>query len=171
MTHQKFEAYVSELKAELPRFAIRFKNQSWVMRVLGWLLFFNRRFMTSYTTTMFGKVYFPSETWLSETGPLRAYRMLRHEAVHLRDARRFPILFQLTYLLILPTVFTMRAFWEYRAYKESIRVVWETEGRVPQGLIDVIVKQFTTAAYLWMFPFGRFLRRRFQRFGDSLRNN
>jgi hypothetical protein len=39
---------------------------------------------------------------------------LRHEAVHLRDARRFPVLFELSYLAALPAVFTARAWWEWR---------------------------------------------------------
>jgi len=161
---------VTALRQEIPGFEIRYKNESKLMKFLGFILFFNKHFMTKFTTTLFKKVYFPNRSYVTKNNHRDAYFILRHEAVHLRDAKRFPILFQLTYLLVLPMIFSLRAFWEYRAYKETIRVFYEVEEYITQTLLDNIVKNFTGPNYFFMFPFPKYLHRKLNKFAVTLRN-
>ena len=163
-----FQDLVEKLSAESSSFAIRYKNESKYMKLLGFILFFNRGFMGRYTTTSLGKVFFPSRNWLHNIGPTAAYLILRHEAVHIKDARRFPIFFQLSYLLLLPSIFTFRALWEWRAYKETLRVFYELYGFNSEHEMDRIVYNFTSSNYLYMFPFRRFLEKRVSKFVKTL---
>lgn len=71
---------------------VRYKDESRLMRFIGWLMFFNRAFMTRYTTTLGRTVYFPTrgkENW--ET--------LAHEAVHVLDYANAPVRFALGYVM------------------------------------------------------------------------
>jgi len=86
--------------------------------------------------------------------------ILRHEAQHVRDWRRFGLLFWLTYLALLPVGPSLRAAWEWRAYRVSLRAAHERHGRVDEGTRAWVVAQFTKAApYWWMWPFPRQVRR------------
>ncbi|MFT5433277.1 MAG: hypothetical protein ACI9OJ_003982 [Myxococcota bacterium] len=164
VTWSDVEAYEAELRRELPRFEICYKDESPLQRVIGKLVWlFNRSYMTNYTTVMFGRVYFPNRKWAERLGPRPVLLTLRHEAVHLRDMKRFPLIFQLTYLFVFPTVFSMRAIWELRAYRESIRAQGELYGSVQQRDIEFIVERFTGADYLFMFPFAGVIRRDLER--------
>jgi hypothetical protein len=60
---------------------VRFKDESRWMRFLGALLFFNRDFMTGYTTTLFRTVWFPSRADIVGS-PEWAFQTLAHELVH-----------------------------------------------------------------------------------------
>jgi len=163
-------AYIEALSRELPRFAIRYKDESRVQRGLATFVWpFNRRYLDVYTTVMFGRVYFPSRAWCEAVGPEAVYRILRHEAVHLRDARRWPVLFAVSYVLGAPSIFTLRAIWEARAYAESLRVSMELEGDVSDAELERIARLFTGAEYLFMCPFPRFVRRRLRSLRDRLR--
>jgi hypothetical protein len=67
------------------------------MKMIGFVLFFNGDFMNGHTTTMFGKVYFPSKDFV-ECNYERATRIILHEAVHLKDEKESPVFFKLGYL-------------------------------------------------------------------------
>src|SRR3990167_3207757 len=77
---------VSEYGKEQFDLKIAFKDESKFMKFLGALLFFNRKFMTTYSTTVGTTVYFPSKSWLNENRD-RAARILAHELVHIDDAK------------------------------------------------------------------------------------
>jgi hypothetical protein len=157
-------AYEAALARELPRFAVRYKDESRLQRLIGALVRpFNATYLTQYTTVMFGRVYFPSRVWRARRGPAAIYATLRHEAVHLRDARRFPLIFQLTYLFALPAGLTLRAVWEWRAYLETLRVSAEVSGEIPDALLAQVERAFTGPDYLFMCPFPGFVRRRLER--------
>ncbi len=102
-------------------------------------------------------------------GPDELYRILRHEAVHLRDARRFPVLFELSYVLLLPAGITMRAWWEWRGYAETLRAEAELRGDVSDALLEHVARQFTGPAYLFMCPFPGFVRGRLERLREEIR--
>jgi hypothetical protein len=86
--------------------------------------------------------------------------ILRHEAQHVRDWRRFGLLFWLTYLAALPAGPSLRAFWEWRAYRVSLRAAFERRGAVDAATRAWVVRQFAARApYLWMWPFRRQVRR------------
>jgi len=164
------DAYVEGLRRELPGFSIRYKDESPLQRGIAALVRpFNPRYLDGYTTVMFGNVYFPSRRWCEAVGPEALYRTLRHEAVHLRDMRRWPLIFQLSYLFGGPAIFTARAIWEARAYAESLRVSMELDGDITDRELERIARAFTGADYLFMCPFPRFVRRRLRRLRDELR--
>lgn len=168
----RLQRLIADLESEFPRFGIRFKDESAIQRAIARLLWpFNREYLTRYTTVWFGRVCFPSHAWCSGLGAHELYVILRHEAVHLRDARRFPVVFELSYLFALPTVFTARAWWEWRGYAETMRAIHETGGDLSDTLLDHIARQFTGPAYLWMCPFPRFVRRRLERLRAELLNS
>lgn len=157
-------ALEAHLRACLPRFRICYKDESRIQRLIGRLVWpFNRTYCTHYTTVMFGRVYFPSRDWCATWGPEAIYGILRHEAVHLDDMRRFPIIFHLSYLFLLPAGLTARAFWEWRGYLETMRVEAELQGCIPDSLITHIAERFTGPDYLFMCPFPRVVRRRLLR--------
>jgi hypothetical protein len=157
-------AFEAELARTLPGFGVRYKDESRLQRLIGVVLKpICPTYCTQYTTVMFGKVYFPSRAWRERVGPKGIYATLRHEAVHLRDARRWPLIFQLSYLLCLPTVLTARAWWEWRGYRETLRVELELTGEIPDALLDFVQARFTGADYGFMCPFPRFVRRALER--------
>lgn len=160
-TAADLDAYVEALGRELPRFRVCYKDESRLQRLVAALVWpFNRAYLTHYTTVMFGRVYFPSRRWTARQRPADLYRILRHEAVHLRDARRWPGWFQLSYLLLPPVGPGMRAVWEWRAYAESLRVDLELGGAISDATLEHIARRFTGPDYLFMCPLPRFVRRR-----------
>ena len=168
MIRQIHERDVDELAAalaeELPGFRIGYKDESRLQRFIAALLRpFNNTYLTHYTPVLFGTVWFPSRRWQAEMGPRHVWLILRHEAVHLRDARRWPVLFELSYLFVLPVGLTMRAWWEWRAYAETVRATFEVDGVVPDAELDEIADRFVGSDYLWMWPSRRSIRARLER--------
>lgn len=152
------------LAAELPHFGIGYKDESRLHAAIAAAVRpFNATYMTDYTTVLFGKVWFPSRRWRQRVGPRVIYETLRHEAVHLRDARRYWFFFHLSYVLFLPAGLTFRALWEWRAYAESLRVQAELDGAIDDASLRFIEERFTGPDYLYMLPFPRFVRSRLRR--------
>jgi len=80
-----FEKYVA---TQIPGFKVGYKDQSKMMRFLGFLLKpFNPEFMTSFTTTWGNSVYFPTEEFY-EKNTYGSMSILAHEFVHLWDSQR-----------------------------------------------------------------------------------
>jgi hypothetical protein len=116
-------------------------------------------YVTHYTTVLGHTIYLP-KGWSDRTETER-YVILRHEAVHLRQMDRYGriwmgILYALPFFPIGFAWFRARIEWE--AYAETLRAVAETDGleaaRHPK-LRAHIVKQFTGAAYGFMWPFPK----------------
>ena len=160
VTQADIDRLLRELKEEIPAFDLCFKTDSWLQRLIGKLVHpFNPTYMTRYTTVMGGKIWLPSREFLRNKSLGWLYALLRHEAVHLRDMRRYPVLFQISYLLLLSSGVTCRAYWEWRAYKASIAAEFEIKGEISDEFLDGIVAQFTGPAYLYMWPFRSHIRR------------
>jgi len=159
-----YEVLVNKIKVEFPDFEVIPKLSSklmWACYYLTLMRFWNPHFMTRFITVAFGKVYMPAELIGTEIGA----DILRHELIHLRDAKRWNILFYLSYLLFpLPLVFTMRAYWEFRGYCESIRAECDRYGVVYSESLNYYVSLFTGPSYLWMCPFPKFVMRKFTEF-------
>ena len=163
ITEAEIAALEQALADELPGFGIGYKDESRLQQLIGVLVRpFNRDYMSHYTTVLFGVVWFPSRSWRARVGPRAIYEILRHEAVHLRDARRFWGFFHLSYVFLLPAGLTMRAFWEWRAYAESLRVQAELDGAIDDATLRFIEERFTGPDYLFMCPFPRLVRRRLE---------
>lgn len=100
-----FQDLVTAAQAHFPDLQVKYKDKSWFMKLLGTLLFFNKNFMTNYTTTIGSTVYFPSESFV-KVRPVSAAVVLLHELVHVHDAKKYSkFLFGLLYLT--PQIFAL----------------------------------------------------------------
>ena len=153
-----YDALLDEIRQEFPGFRVIPKVESTFMRMLGFVLrvLLGDAFMTEYTTTLGLTVYTPTE-WgeMSEAGRLE---VLRHERVHLRQARRYGSLpFSFAYLFLpFPVGLSWcRARLEWEAYEESMRATVEYRGA--KALSDKhrawLVGLFVGPSYGFMWPF------------------
>jgi len=55
------ENTINMIKEEIPDFSVEFKNEDTLQKFICVLLFFNPGYMTSFTTTLYPKVYFPTK--------------------------------------------------------------------------------------------------------------
>jgi hypothetical protein len=162
------DEYVRALREEFPTLRVIRKEDDAFSRLLDRLLRIvtlgrQSSFMTRYVTTIGWTVYVPRD-WDARADADR-YITLRHEAVHLRQFRRYGRLgMSVLYLLpILPMGLALgraRLVWE--AYAETLRATAEVRGPAAAedpALHDRIVQQFTSGAYGWMWPFPSTIRR------------
>lgn len=84
---------------------IKYKDQSWLMKFISWLVFFNKSFMVDYVTTIGSTIYFPSQRWIKSSS---STKLLAHELVHIRDRKKIPVLFEVIYLF--PQVLSLLSF-------------------------------------------------------------
>jgi len=95
------------IKTHAPKFEVRFKNESKLMKIIDKILFFNHLFMTNYITTIGQVPYWPSREHY-EYNPDASFDVLAHEFVHVMDYIKKPVRFTLGYLfpqiLALPAV-------------------------------------------------------------------
>ena len=177
---KKYDKLLEHVKKQIPKFEIRSKKESRLMKLLSVVLFFNPRFMTNYYTTMYPRIYVPSLPWNPNKVSSRI-STLAHEYVHLSDRKRMGLAFSALYLS--PQIFTLLAFgafwnlwfllallfllplpspgraWlEFRGYRMTAAVHYWLHGqRVNTMWIE---RQFTSSSYYWMFPFKKFLSKR-----------
>lgn len=162
------DAYLEELRAEFPGLRIIEKQEhAWSQRIDKVLraltLGGQSAYVSTYTTVLGRTIYLPV-SWATRSDESR-YITLRHEAVHLRQFRRYGVLgMTLIYgLPILPVGLSIgRAWIEWTAYRETLSAYADTYG--PQAAADpalhaYIKLQFTGPAYLFMWPFPRMLQR------------
>ncbi|TNE48878.1 MAG: hypothetical protein EP343_13395 [Deltaproteobacteria bacterium] len=169
VTQDNVDQWIQWMQQHLPRFQVCFKDESRLQRLIGWLLWpINRTYMTEYTTVMFGKIYFPSREEIESWGPAQVYAILRHEFVHLMDAKRFPVWFELSYLLLFPAGLTLRAYWEWRGYTQTLLVEHELYGTISDDIQEHILRRFVNSEYGWMFPFPNWLRRKMRKLCQSI---
>ena len=160
LSKEGYEKLLSEIKSEFPQFEIVKKQESKLMKSISLLLKIvsfgkMKTFMESFITTLGEKVYVPT-AWDTYSTATKAIT-LRHERVHMRQAKRTGrIAFSLLYLLVpFPVVFAyFRMKFEKEGYEESLRAYNEYYGPrfFTQGLKDSIVSHFTTSEYIWMWP-------------------
>jgi hypothetical protein len=112
----------------------------------------------SFTLTLRRTVYMDAAL----IGTPEGAAILRHEAVHVDDWVRFGPLLWISQLL-LPAGPSLRAFWEWRAYRESMRVELERTGAVSDAYLARLERIFTGRRYAWMLPFPPLVRRLLRR--------
>jgi hypothetical protein len=143
-----FEQCVEQLKIEFPKFQLIEKENSKLMKFLNFFIkLWNPDFMEQYTMVLGYKVYMP----LVARDTLVGYEILRHEAVHMRQFKKWWLLQTISYS-ILSIGLSLRAYWEYKAYCESMKVRIELGWPVDDDYIDWVVSQFTGPAYSFMWP-------------------
>jgi hypothetical protein len=164
----RHEAFLDEIRAEFPRFAIVYKRTSTLQRVIHVVLAIltlgaQRRYGTAYHTAMFGKLYVPDS--FDAMSDDDRYVLLRHERVHLRQRKRMgDLAMALWYIFpILPLGLAWgRARIEWEAYVETIRATAEIYGIASaRALRAEIVRRFVGGDYGWMWPFPKTIHRWF----------
>lgn len=159
---------LDEARKEFPDVQLVMKSESRLMRAIGAFLTVasfgkNRDFMRSYYTTIGTTVYLPT-AWETSREESRTI-VLRHEVVHMRQARRYGrLLFSLLYLFaFLPVGLAyFRAKFEKEAYEESLRARAELLGPDSLGspeLRRAMVGHFVGPDYLWAWPFRKSVER------------
>lgn len=157
-----------EIRKEFPSFQIINKSESFFMKLIAFFLLLvtfgqQKTFLTSYTTTIGQRVYVPFD-WNEWLEP-RKIAILRHERVHMRQAKKYTLpVFAFFYLLVpLPIGLAYcRARFEWEAYTESMRVRYQQGGIHAIASLEYknhIVSQFTSGAYGWMWPFRKTVER------------
>ena len=153
-----FQQYVTQLETEFPKFKLIEKENSKLMRVLNFFIkLWNPDFMDHFTMVLGYRIYMPPAQRNTAVG----YEILRHEAVHMRQFKKFWLLQTISYG-ILPIGPSFRAYWEYQGYCESMKVRSELGWSVDDAYIDWLVSQFTGPAYLFMWPFKASLTKKFK---------
>jgi hypothetical protein len=159
---------VAALEREFPRLRIIRKDRSRLHRAIhvalvGITLGRMRSYLDSYQTTIGSTIYVTAD-W-DQLDPDQRYVTLRHEAVHLRQFRRYTLPGMAILYLLLPLPLGLawcRARFERAAYAETVRAAAEVWGpEVPRSASyrDYVLQQFTGAAYGWMWPFRTALER------------
>jgi hypothetical protein len=163
----RYQALLDEIGTEFPRFRIVKKHESTFQRAIGAALtavtFGGQRvYLTSYQTTIGFTVYVTPD-W--DTLPAdQRYVTMRHERAHLRQFRRYTLVGMAFLYLLVPLPLGLaycRARFEWEGYAESIRASAEVYGRAhveSAAFKENIVRQFTSGAYGWMWPFPRRVR-------------
>lgn len=164
----RYEALLEQLRAEFPRFRVVRKDRSPLHKAIHYALLAltfgrMRSYLDSYQTTIGNTVYVTSD-W-DDLPPDSRYVTMRHEAVHIRQFRRFTLPGMAILYVLLPLPMGLawcRAYFEREAYAESIRAAAEVWGRAHVERASYrayIVEQFTSASYGWMWPFRASLER------------
>ena len=172
-----FEVLWERTQVEIPGARIVMKKNSLFMKaVFGFLKLMvaiftlgkGRKEWDGFTTTIGRTVYVP-DSWGKRTSA-RKYMTLRHELIHLRQFRNWPMKFLghkgiwrinavimgFCYLFVFPVFFTLRAKFEREGYTQSMLVrhemlgLWEDPDEV-RKYVDYMAKTFGTSTYLWMW--------------------
>lgn len=142
------------------------KASKWYWKALAGILlvlsFGNIKFMDTSTTTIGNRIGTPS-SWETSDAATK-YRILMHEVVHIRQYKRYgfnnpwigiiPVGLAYLFLPFPVGIAYCRARLEKEGYDESIRAIIRLSG-VGAALQykTFYVSQFTSAQYLWMWPF------------------
>lgn len=164
----RYDRLVEALRAEFPRFRIVRKDQSRFHKAIHYALIIltfgrMRSYLDSFQTTIGCTVYVTPD-WETTDADQR-YVTLRHEAVHLRQFRKFSLLGMAVLYVLLPLPMGLawfRAYFEKQAYAESIRAAAEVWGPAfprRRAYREYVIGQFLGPSYGWMWPFRAQLER------------
>ena len=168
----RYDALVDALRAEFPRFRIVRKDRSPLHKAIHYALIgvtFGgmRSYLDSFQTTI-GRTVYVTPDW-DDWDPDHRYVTLCHEAVHLRQFRRYTLPGMAVLYILLPLPMGLawfRAHFEKEAYAESIRAaaeVWGPDYPRSDGFRRHIIDQFVGPSYGWMWPFRAGLERWYDR--------
>jgi hypothetical protein len=81
----RFNRFIDILRLRQPDIKIKFKDESWFMKLLGKLAFFNKNFMTTFTTVIGKTIYLPTRAGLENSEDLGPLVIVAHEYRHMVD--------------------------------------------------------------------------------------
>ena len=163
----RYTILLSRTKRTFPRMRVVKRKDSKFIRALFWPLKLFGVKGSEYATTIGSTIYVPDD--FDERSATSQYRMLRHEKVHVRQFHMWPIpvrwlwpinhvLMGFCYLFVLPTLLTMRSYFEKQAYTQTLVSMWE-DGDLPQhgwpGVATWLAEVFGGSQYLWMSTRGK----------------
>jgi hypothetical protein len=192
---ERYYKLLAQAKKRNPNLEIRYKDESPFMRLIGKILFFNKSFMSRYTTTIGTTIYFPKRKEVEER-PEDYFYILAHECVHAWDYLNHPILFPVAYLLpqllaflslgaflafvnswfllcllflvfLAPIPSIGRARAEIRGYGMTCKVKKWIEGDVSDEYLNKITKSFTGSSYYFMWPFKSYVKKRLKKYIET----
>ncbi len=160
---QRFGEFEAALRAQFPRFAVVEKANRRSQQLVGALLAIAtlgaaRGYVAQFHTT-WGQRLYVCAAWQTMSAAER-YILLRHEAVHMAQFKRYGRLgMMLRYAgwpLPLGLAYT-RARLEWEAYAQTVAASYEVYGAaaLTPALRAHIIAQFCGADYGWMWPFRR----------------
>lgn len=92
------DQFLAQIKVHYPDVSIGYKDQSWLMRLIGMIFFFSPGFMKEYVTTIGNTIYFPTASYMA-SHPVTTEVILLHELTHIHDSHKISqLLFGLLYL-------------------------------------------------------------------------
>lgn len=174
VSQTKVDVFKAVLEQHVPGYQIVYKDEempTWWLKVLIWFFDsfirvfsddFADNWMNNFANGLWSYLLLPSREGYSNHRKVSVYGLIRHEAVHMRDMMKHPVWFPFSYLFVLPTLFTMRAFWEYRGYTQQMLVEYELTGDVSDSTIDWLEGTFSGSTYLWMDAVGDRARKRLE---------
>lgn len=179
LNDQQYDQLLDDVKKEFPDFKIVYKKDSSLMKSINFFLktiSFGKMktFMDSFITTIGETVYVPTD-WHENSASTKAIT-IRHERVHMRQAKKYGrVLFSIMYLLLPIPIGAayFRAKFEKEAYEESLKAVHEYYGSklFTNSLKESILKHFTTAEYIWMWPWKKSLDSWYDAAVDRIKNS
>lgn len=111
-------------------------------------------FMTRFSNALPGNVMvLPSRATHGDWSNFNVFVVVYHEVKHLLDMKKYPVWFVVSYILLLPILLTMRAFWEVRGYTASMLAVFKITGTVRKEMPPYLANHFVGSMYFFMFPF------------------
>lgn len=173
MWDRNYLKMVRDLRTEFPKMKIKYKNETWHQKGLGYLMYpFNKNYLKTITTTMFGNIYFPSRKFVNDSR-MRATRILTHEREHLRQGKKdklfgvkylFPqifgifavlafvnLWFLLFLLLFLPWPAPWRAKYEYDGYLVNMYFAYCYQpSTIDKYIVDMAKNKFGGKTYYFM---------------------
>lgn len=173
-----FEQAVSVAKTHFPNLKIKYKDDSFFMKFLSYVLFFNKDFMSKYITTIGETIYYPSKQHVMMNEE-NAVNVLCHELVHVQQSKnnklfkvkylfpqilsvfallalfafwtKFALLALVFLVFLIPMPAAFRAEYEYEAYVTTMYCKFVRDNEVsPNTMIHLITQNFTTSSYYWM---------------------
>ncbi len=131
------------------------KGSSLLMKIIALLLSpFTTDFLYNYWTTIGSTIYVPDKTILDDTFYEKHENIIIHEFQHIKDHKKYHILYNITYLLP-PVLNYMRFVWERRAYKVGLDFELKTASDPIHhtiNQIEFISNALSGPGYLWCWP-------------------
>lgn len=183
--NKTIDAFVVHIQTLLPKYRIVRKKDSTLMKILNVLLFFVPNFMAHFTTTIGSTVYLTDD--LLEADSDLVIPILAHEAQHVYD-KPYMLFYLFPQVLAVGALLSVLAIWfsnawlwsltllallaplpapgrmwiERRGYLASLACYnWLYSEAMAFSAINVVVKQFTSKNYFFMWPFKQSLKKWF----------
>lgn len=177
---RRFERLWEKVQEEIPGARVLQRSESTFLKVIFGVLGFLVKLFTlwrvkpnwsGFTTTISRTMYVPDGFWEDgkDWDDERRYRLLRHELVHMRQFREWPMKFLarpwlwpinavimgFCYIFAFPVIWTFRAKFEREGYTQSMLTRYEIRGNrsanQKKWYAEHMGKTFGTSVYFWMW--------------------